>query len=162
MTDVALVREGRTPPPVPLAPVEQRYGWSFWVGLASGWAVMAYAVYGMVQEWEATNPPNLAKVLIGGVLLHDLLIAPLVALLGLLIVRFVPVVARGPVNLALAVSGVVVLFSYPLLRGFGRHAGNPSTLPHDYVANVLLIVSITWIVAAITVSFRVGRKRRQP
>ena len=49
---------------------------------------------------------------------------------------------------ALAVSGIVALFSYPLVRGFGLAANNPTSLPHNYAAGLLVVLGVVWAVAA--------------
>ena len=54
----------------------------FWLGLAVGWTVMAYALWGVFADHDATNPPGLARWVLGGALAHDVLIAPAVLLVG--------------------------------------------------------------------------------
>ena len=65
-------------------------------------------------------------------------------LIGLGLVAPLPRWARGPVTAAVAASGVVLVFSYPLLRHFGRRADNPSILPLDYPRNVAVVLAVIW------------------
>jgi hypothetical protein len=120
----------------------------FWVGLLVGSAVMGYAGWGAWNEREATNPAGLIRWVVGAGLAHDLVLAPLVVLGGWLISRTVPARWRGPVRVGAALTGVVVLFAYPLVRAFGRHPLNSSTLPRNYPLDVALIVSVIWLVVA--------------
>ena len=120
----------------------------FWISAAVGWAVIAWGVVGIFSNSLDTRPANLAKFVVGGALLHDLLVAPLVILAGVLVARTVPARARGPVQAALVVSGIVALFAWPLVRAYGLAANNPTSLPHNYGLNLLIVLALVWAVAA--------------
>jgi hypothetical protein len=95
-----------------------------------------------------TRPANLARFVVGGALLHDLAVAPVVIVLGVALARAVPGRARAPVQAALAVTAIVALFSYPLVRAYGLAAHNPTSLPHNYTRNLLVVLAVVWAVAA--------------
>lgn len=135
-------------------------GPAFWVGLVLGWSVMAYAVWGAIQSFPADQQVELATWLLGSALAHDAVLAPVVTVAGLLLARVLPRSVRGPVLGALALSGIVVLFSWSALRGFGRRDANPSILPHDYTTNVTVVIAIVWAVALAVVVVRLARGRR--
>lgn len=136
---------------------DRRAGPLFWASAAAGWAVIAWGLRGIFQHSLDTRPGNLARFVVGGVLLHDLLVAPLVILAGVLLARVVRGRARAAVQAALAVSGMVALFSYPLVRGYGLAANNPTSLPHNYTANLLVVLGVVWALAATAVILRVRR-----
>jgi hypothetical protein len=119
----------------------------FWISAAIGWAVIAWGVAGIFRHSLDTRPANLAKFVVGGALLHDLLFAPLVILAGVLVARAVPGRARGPVQAALAISGIVALFSWPLVRAYGLAANNPTSLPHNYTLGLLIVLGVVWATA---------------
>jgi hypothetical protein len=123
-------------------------GRRFWISAAVGWAAIGWGVVGIFRHSLDTRPANLAKFVVGGALLHDLLVAPVVILAGVLIARAVPARARGPVQAALAVTGMVALFSWPLVRAYGLAANNPTSLPHNYGLNLLIVLGVVWAVAA--------------
>ncbi len=127
---------------------EYRAGPLFWISAAMGWAVIAWGLRGIFQHSLDTRPANLARFVVGGALLHDLIIAPLIIGAGVLLARAVPGRARAVIQGALAVSGIVALFSYPLVRGFGLAANNPTSLPHNYAAGLLVVLGVVWAVAA--------------
>ncbi len=127
---------------------DRRAGPLFWISAAAGWAVIGFGLRGIFQKSLDTRPGNLARFVVGGALLHDLLVAPLVILLGVLLARAVPGRARAIVQAALAVSGIVALFSYPLVRAYGLAANNPTSLPHNYTANLLVVLGVVWAIAA--------------
>ena len=120
----------------------------FWITAAVGWAVIGWGVFGIFSNSLDTRPANLAKFVVGGALLHDLLIAPAVILAGVLIARSVPARTRCPVQAALAISAIVALFAWPLVRAYGLAANNPTSLPHNYGRNLLVILGVVWAVAA--------------
>ena len=120
----------------------------FWITAAIGWAVIGWGVFGILSNSLDTRPANLAKFVVGGALLHDLLIAPVVILAGVLVARAVPPRARGPVQAALVVSAIVALFAWPLVRAYGLAANNPTSLPHNYGVNLLIVLGVVWVIAA--------------
>ena len=137
-----------------------KLGVTFWVGLAIGWAVIAYAVAGIIREQEGTNPPGLLRWFVVLVLAHDLVLAPIVAVTGVLLSRYLPGRARGPVLAALALSATLTLFAWPNVRGYGRRALNSSTLPWDYGSHLRSIIALIWVVALAVIVGRVVRARR--
>jgi hypothetical protein len=129
----------------------------FWLGLAAGWSVMAYGAWGFVSH--VGQPRQTAWWVVGTAIAHDALFAPTVALAGITLVLVLPRWAHGPVGFALAASVVVVAFSYPLLRHFGRRADNPSILPLDYPRNVTIVIGLIWLTAFLALAQRFRRRR---
>lgn len=85
--------------------------------------------------------------LILGPFAHDLLLAPLVGLFGLLVVRRLPAAWRAPVTAGSAASGVLLLISIPhLWRGFAPNHF-PGLDDRDYVAGLLIALGVVWAVA---------------
>lgn len=134
-----------------------RRGALFWISAGAGWAVIAFALRGIVQHSLDTRPASLARFVAGGALLHDLVVAPLVILAGVLVARSVPARARAAVQAALVVSATVALFSYPLVRAYGLAANNPTSLPHNYFANLLVVLGVVWAIAAVAVILRLRK-----
>ena len=116
-----------------------------------GWGVIAFGVRGIFQHSLDTRPADLARFVVGGALLHDLVLAPLVIVAGVAVARTVRGRARPAVQAALAVTGIVTLFSYPLVRAYGLAANNPTSLPHNYGQNLLVVLGVVWAVAAVAV-----------
>lgn len=95
----------------------------------------------------------------GAVVLHDALIAPLVLLVGLVLVRGG---VRGPVRGALMVSGALTMVALPVLLRPGRPA-NSSVLPLDYSRNWLIaLVAVTTVTALVLAARRFAHRRRPP
>lgn len=120
----------------------------FWISAAAGWVVIGVGVRGIFMKSIDTRPSNLAKFVVGGALLHDLLIAPVVIVLGVALARAVPGRARATVQGALAVTAILALFSYPLVRAYGLATNNPTSEPHNYTLNLLIVLGVVWAVAA--------------
>ncbi|MEU7641313.1 MULTISPECIES: hypothetical protein [unclassified Streptomyces] len=95
----------------------------------------------------------------GAVVLHDALIAPLVLLVGLVLVRGR---ARGPVRGALLVAGALTAVALPVLLRPGKPA-NSSVLPLDYPRNWLLtLVAVATVTALVSAARGIRRSRRRP
>lgn len=120
----------------------------FWLSAVAGWVVIGVGLRGIFMKSIDTRPSNLAKFVVGGALLHDLLIAPVVIVLGVALARSVPRRARATVQGALAVTAILALFSYPLVRAYGLNTHNPTSEPHNYTMNLLIVLSVVWAVAA--------------
>ena len=136
----------------------EKPGRRFWVSAAVGWAGIAWGVIGIFSNSLETRPANLARFVVGGALLHDLLVAPLAIVAGVLLTRAVPGRARAPVQAALAISAVVALFAFPLVRGYGLAANNPTSLPHNYGLNLLVVLGVVWVAAGAAVVVRLKRE----
>jgi hypothetical protein len=121
---------------------------------------MAYGVVGMIGASAATQPKNLAAFLLGAGIVHDAVIAPVVVIVGWLVSRLLPPLARVPVWFALAATGLLVAFTWPLVRGWGRRTANPSLLPFDYGRNVAIGVAVIWVVAFAEIVRRIVASRR--
>lgn len=126
-----------------------RHGPTYWVTAAAGWAVIGYGLWGIFHHHIDTRPANLAKFVVAGALLHDLAFAPLVLILGVLLVRAVGGRARAILQATLIVSGSVALFSFPLVRGYGHATHNPTSEPYNYTANLALVLGLVWTVAIV-------------
>jgi hypothetical protein len=138
---------------------EERSRW-FWPALVAGWTLIGIGIVGMFSQRDRTTPFRLVRYVIGFLLVHDLVVAPIVIGVGWLVTRFVPVVARGPLRAALALSALVVAFSWPLLRRYGEHATNDSALPLDYGRTVPVVLAVVWLVALAVLAARIVNARR--
>ncbi|MFE1988128.1 hypothetical protein [Streptomyces mirabilis] len=95
----------------------------------------------------------------GAVVLHDALIAPLVLLVGLVLVRGG---VRGPVRGALLVAGALTAVALPVLLRPGPRA-NSTVLPLDYPRNWLLtLVAVATVTALLVAAKEFRSSRRRP
>jgi hypothetical protein len=118
-------------------------------GLVVGYGVMAFGVIGLVQHASLDRALQVA-LWVGGVdVLHDLVLAPIVCLVGLAIARVAPPAWRWPLLGGAIGTAIVVAVSYPALRGFGRDTapGNSTVLPLNYGTAVLTVLAIVWAIA---------------
>jgi hypothetical protein len=92
--------------------------------------------------------------LAGGVLLHDVVLAPLTLIVGLLAARLLPRWAFGAAAAGFLVLASVTLIAVPVLGRFGASASNPTLLDRDYWAGwavfaaTVLAVTVAWAAAA--------------
>jgi hypothetical protein len=142
--------------PEPLA------GWRWWGGLAAGTAIGLFGLAGLLADAAKTMPLLWLRWLVGLLLVHDFVVAPLVHLAGRRLRDRAPAGWRWPLQLGLVTSGVLVLASVPVLYGVGRatQPGNASVLPGNYpraLAGVLLAV---WL-GVLTIGLLSARSRRR-
>ena len=120
-------------------------GRHFWTATAIGWLVIAYGIVGLLRA--NIDIVGFGAWFLGAAVVHDLLVAPVVFGVGWLLTRALPPPWRTPVKAATAVSAVLVVFVWPLVRGYGRSAALPSALPLDYVSNLIGALAVIWSLA---------------
>jgi hypothetical protein len=109
------------------------------------------AAYGVVEllDLGLDNLGATAIWLVGGVVLHDVVLAPLtiavVALVAATLRRPVP----GPVATAAVVLASVTVVAIPVLGRFGARADNPTLLDRNYVLGWLGLATLTLVVAGV-------------
>ena len=135
----------------PIAPI---------VGAILGVPLMAAGVVGVLGDSARVDPWELARWVVGADLGHDLVLAPLVLVLGAVIGRVLPASVRDPVRWAAATSAVLALIAIPFLGGRGRNASVPSLLNRNYGAGLLGAIAVVWALAALWGIVRMVRRRR--
>ena len=133
-------------------PVPRR-GRTFWIGTAAGWGLILYGLRGVLHHSVDTRPAQLARFWISGALAHDLLLAPAVLGIGVVLARVVSG-RRRAIQQALIICGPLALFAYPEIRGYGHGLRNPTSLPHNYTANLLLVAGAVTVVLAVIAGAR--------
>ena len=142
--------------PKPLA------GWRWWTGLAIGSAVGLFGLAGLAVDAAKTMPGVWLKWLIGLLLVHDFLLAPMVHLTGRRLRDRAPESWRWPLQLGLITSGVLVLASVPVLVGVGRRTqpGNASVLPGNYPLTLAVVLTVVWLAVLALGTWGMPRRRR--
>jgi hypothetical protein len=130
--------------------------------LLLGLAGAAAAAYGalLLLDDGFGDLVDVATWLVSGVVLHDLVLAPLVIVLVVVASRLLPAVWRAPAAAALVVLGSVTLLAIPVLGRFGARADNPTLLDRSYWAGWAMIAGLTVLATAATVLVRARRMRR--
>ncbi len=95
--------------------------------------------------------------LAGGVVAHDLVVAPLVVLVGALLVPRLSVRWRAPVVVGLVVVLSVTLVGVPVLGRFGAKPDDPWLLPRSY--GVLWLAFAALVAVLVAVAALVRRRR---
>jgi len=134
-------------------------GRTFWICLIAGWAVIAYGIGGLLLNADRTHPEQWIRWVVGALVVHDLIVAPLVFALGAYLVARIPPGARAATQGALFASGVVVLTAWPFLRGYGLLADNPSALPNNYALGLAIVLSLVWAATAVLLTWTWRRNR---
>ena len=145
--------------PEPLA------GRRWWTGLSVGGAVGLFGLAGLIVDAAKTMPLVWLKWLVGFLLVHDFVLAPLVNLTGRRLRDRAPESWRWPLQLGLVTSGVLVLASVPVLVGAGRRTqpGNASVLPGNYPLALAGVLTVVWLgVLALGISGSTRWRRRSP
>ncbi|MFC8507299.1 hypothetical protein ACFU3J_08050 [Streptomyces sp. NPDC057411] len=118
---------------------------------------LGVALVGLGAWLVAAEPDPLGVLawLVGALVLHDGILAPLVLAVGLLLVGRR---RRGLLRGALLVAGSVVLVTLPLLVRPGAPP-NPSALPLPYGRNLLIVLAAVAVVTGVSIAVARGRER---
>jgi hypothetical protein len=133
---------------------------AFWIAAFVGWITIAFGVRGIFHDSSATRPGDLGRWFAALLLLHDALVVPIVLAVGWAVGRVLPGKAVVPVRLGLAASAVTVAVAFPLVRGYGERASNPTLLPLDYGRNLVIALVLVWLVVGFVVACRAAWMRR--
>ena len=120
-----------------------------WIGLAIGGPVMAY---GVVELWSKVGMSRLVQTgewLLGGLLTHDLVVAPLLIALVWIAGRTFPSRARTAIRAGVLATILVVAIGAPALLGYGNRPDNPTVHPLGYPTAALTSIAIVWGLVAL-------------
>jgi di/tricarboxylate transporter len=138
---------------------DERPGRAFWIGLAAGWAVMAFGVAGLIANRADTKPFEVTYRFLELAVVHDAVAAPLAYVVGAIATHWLPAIVRGPVRGALALSAIVIVFALPLVQRLGARQ-NSSVLPLAYGPNLATVLGGIWLATAAVVARRLLKRRR--
>jgi hypothetical protein len=127
-----------------------------------GWAIIWYGATRALGNRVDSNPTALVQHVIAFDLFHDLVIAPAVVLIGWLLGKILPPVARGPVRAAAAMTAIILVFAYPSFRRWGVRPTNSSTLPLPYARNIVIVLAVVWTAAMFVIVWRIRRVHTEP
>ncbi|PFG34280.1 hypothetical protein [Sanguibacter antarcticus] len=126
--------------------------------LAAGLVIGAVGAVHLV-EGGLTNLVAASTWLLGGVVVHDAIIAPLVIALGALVATLLPRWARAPAASAAVVLGTMTLVAVPVLGRFGARSDNPTLLDRPYGTGWLVFAGLVLAVAAVGAAVRRHREK---
>ena len=87
--------------------------------------------------------------LVGGVLLHDAVLAPVTVAVGVAVLRLLRGRLPAPVVTGAVVLGTVTLVAVPVLGRFGARSDNPTLLDRNYVLGWLAVATLTSVAVAL-------------
>ncbi len=132
------------------------------IGLLVGIPMMAWGVYALAINRDDSPTANVARFFVGGDVVHDVIVAPIAALIGVLLLRRVPAVARAQVRAALFTTAIVIALAWPGIREYGRMRApdNASVQPLNYATGVATVVVVVWFICGAWFLVDLRRSRR--
>lgn len=143
--------------------VEAVPAWLYWGLTGFGLAVIGFGIYGIwTHQGTGILDVRVRPLLIwtvGAVIVHDLIFAPLVVLVGRALRHVRPRALRAPLPVCLAASALLTLLAFPLVRGYGARGSDPSRLPLNYTIGYGALLAVVWLACAVW-TWRRGRPVR--
>lgn len=98
--------------------------------------------------------------LLGGPVLHDVVVAPVVGVVGLAIARALPDGWQAPVAVGLVLTATVTMLAVPYL--WRAHSGpvNPGLHDRPYLAGYLVALAALWLAVVVVGVIRVPLKTK--
>jgi len=123
-----------------------------------GVLIAGYGGWLLFSRQDLRQLTNLAEWIVGGIVLHDAVLAPVVVVVGWLCARALPVHPRGLLVRTVILLGPVTLIAVPVLFGGGSDPTNPTIDGRHYghgwavvalacVLVALLATTMTWVTA---------------
>ncbi len=132
----------------------------FWMAVLVGWGIILFGVGGALVDSRFTHPRSMAIWIVGCLIAHDFVLAPLVFALGRGLRRFASGADRRLLQVCLVLFGVIFLVSIPLLGRFGLRPDNPTLLPRDYSVGLVVALATVWMLTTATFLVIAWRRRR--
>ena len=120
------------------------------------------AAYG-AQQLLDLGLDNLVATLawvVGGVAIHDGLVAPLSVVAAVVLVRLTRGRTPAPVVVGAVVLGTVTIAAVPVLGRFGARPDNPTLLDRSYVAGWFVFAGLTVLLVVVAIVVERRSRRR--
>jgi len=130
-----------------------------------GVLVIAFGAYVLVTTVRPNRIWGLATWLLGAVILHDAILSPFVVGVGLLLRRTgrsLRAWALVVVQAAIVLGSVLALVVLPEIAAKHHGQKNPTVLPFDYGARLLVVEGVLLLVVVAVLTIAAVRARRMP
>ena len=130
-----------------------------------GVLVIAFGAYVLVTTVRPNRIWGLATWLLGAVILHDAILSPFVVGVGLLLRRTgrsLRAWALVVVQAAIVLGSVLALVVLPEIAAKHHGQKNPTVLPFDYGARLLVVEGVLLLVVVAVLAIAAVRARRTP
>lgn len=143
--------------------VRHRYGVGRVALAVTGTAVLGYGAWLVLRglKWTPDFLLSLGAWFVTGPPLHDLVVAPLVALTGLLVARLLPRPWRTMVVVGLFATATLLLVGIPLLTRPSAAPPNPGLDDRDYLPGLLAYLAVMWVLLIAGTTVIALRRRRR-
>lgn len=132
----------------------------FWTGVLVGWTVILAGVVGALVDSRLTHPRSMAIWIVGCLVAHDFVLAPMVFGVGKALRRVASASGRKLLQACFVLYGALVLVSIPVLGRFGQRPDNDTLLPRDYGVGLIVALIVVWLTTT-TVFFILWWRRRR-
>jgi hypothetical protein len=128
--------------------------------LVPGAALASYGGWLLLRQasWRPVYLISLGGWLFGGVALHDAVVAPVVAVAGLVVARLLPPPWRGAVAGAAASTAALLLVAVPLLWRPDSAPRNPGLHDRPHATGLALWVGLLWTILLLNAVFIRARR----
>lgn len=124
-----------------------------------GGLIAAYGALGLLSNLNTSQLIGWGTWVVGGPLLHDLVIAPLSAAVALGLRRVVPALIRPWVTTGFMLSAMLTFIALPSVLRLGYSPALSSALPRNYAHGLLWYLAVVWFAVVVAIVITVVRRR---
>lgn len=124
---------------------------------ALGVVLTAYGAWLLLSRQDPGRIVNAVVWLAAGVVLHDVVLAPVVIVVVGMATRLLPKAAQAPAAVGMVVLGSVTLLAVPVLGSFGARPDNPTLLDRDYGPGWLVLAALVLVGVGVATAVRLRR-----
>ena len=119
-------------------------------------AGVAGGIWGLwlMRDFTSTQLVSIGTFLVGGVILHDAILAPVTVGLGVLAARLLPGHFRAAVGIAFLIWATLTLAFFNVLSGQGGKPDNVTVLNRPYALSWLVMTAMLAVIAVIAATRR--------
>lgn len=124
-----------------------------------GGLIAAYGAFGLLSNLNTSQLIGWGTWVVGGPLIHDLVIAPLSAGVAVALSRVLPTLIRPWVTIGIMLSAMLTFIALPSVLRLGYSPDLPSALPRNYAHGLLWYLAVVWFAVAIAIIVTLVRRR---
>jgi hypothetical protein len=126
----------------------------------AGLGILAWGVLRLLPVFKSPDVVSALIWLGGGPVLHDALLAPIVAMVGTLLARVLPRSWRQAVTVGAVLSGVLVLIAVPAL--WRSSPGEKGLVDRNYPLGLTIALAVVWVTVLASAAIRSATTRATP
>lgn len=142
---------------------QNEHGVIFWVAVIVGAIVAGVGVRGVFHQFPLGQQRYVFfRYLVVSDLTHDIIVAPVLFIVGWIASRISPPWLRAPLAFGGFASAISLAIAWYPLQGTASYKQNPTFQPLNYTTAILTVFAVAWGIAAVWAALRFRGRNTLP